>query len=97
MEVGTNTALEAELHGSEEPALVVTDYLLGWTDGFDVMLRFRAIYPQCPIIVFTSVLDESFAVRSTAADTRRTIEFRGLTMGATFSVKVVTGRIALSR
>jgi CheY-like chemotaxis protein len=63
VEVGTNTALEAELHGSEEPALVVTDYLLGWTDGFDVMLRVRAIYPQCPIIVFTSVVDKTLAAR----------------------------------
>src|SRR3712207_495823 len=63
VEIGTNAALETELQDPEEPVLVVTDYLLGWTDGFHVMQRVRAVYPQCPIIVFTSVGDETLAVR----------------------------------
>ena len=62
VEIGDERALEMALRDPAAPALAVTDYTLGWTDGFDVFQRIRTAYPQCLVIVFTGVGDETLAV-----------------------------------
>ncbi len=62
VEIGDERALEMALRGPAAPALAVMDYTLGWTDGFAVFQRIRTAYPQCPVIVFTGVGDETLAV-----------------------------------
>ena len=44
------------------PENAAQDYTLGWTDGFAVFQRIRTAYPQCLVIVFTGVGDETLAV-----------------------------------
>jgi DNA-binding response OmpR family regulator len=62
VEIGDERALEMALRDPAAPALAVTDYTLGWTDGFAVFQRIRTAYPQCLVIVFTGVGDETLAV-----------------------------------
>lgn len=63
VEIGDSHALETAFRHPVAPGLVVTDYVLGWTDGFDVFQRVRAAHPTCPVLVFTGVGDEALAVR----------------------------------
>jgi DNA-binding response OmpR family regulator len=63
VEIGDDGALETALQDSSEPALAVTDYALDWSDGLSVFQRVRAVYPHCPVIVFTGVGDETLAVQ----------------------------------
>ncbi|UQA63106.1 hybrid sensor histidine kinase/response regulator [Polyangium aurulentum] len=55
--------------GIEAPDLiaVVTDYQLRWTDGLDVLRRFKAQRPDIPVIMFTSSGDEEIAVEAMKA------------------------------
>ena len=62
IEIGDDSALEMALRNPTAPALAITDYTLGWTDGFYVFQRVRTVYPQCLVIVFTGVGDETLAV-----------------------------------
>ena len=60
--IGDDSALETALQSPTEPALAVTDYALNWSDGLSVFQRIKAVYPHCPVIVFTGVGDETLAV-----------------------------------
>lgn len=50
-----------------EPDLLVTDYALRWTDGFEVLDRLRAAWPGCPAVMFTGTGNEELAVRAIKA------------------------------
>ena len=63
VEIGDDRTLEVALQDPCEPALAVTDYALDWSDGLSVFQRVRAVYPHCPVIVFTGVGDETLAVQ----------------------------------
>ena len=78
VEIGTDAELEAELQGSAEPVLVVSDYLLGWTDAFDVLQRVRSVYPECPVIVFTGMGDDDLAARFITAGANGYVDKRDL-------------------
>jgi DNA-binding response OmpR family regulator len=62
VEIGDDSALETALQDPAVPSLAVTDYALNWSDGLAVFQRIRTAYPNCPVIVFTGVGDESLAV-----------------------------------
>jgi signal transduction histidine kinase len=36
-----------------EPYIVVTDYMLQWSTGLEVLRRVKAVCPDCPVIMFT--------------------------------------------
>src|SRR3712207_6058510 len=44
--------------------VVVTDYLLKWSNGLFVARAIKARYPDCPIVMFTNSGDEEVAVRA---------------------------------
>lgn len=51
--------------------IVVTDYILAWTDGQAVLKRIKEIHPDCPVIVFTVTGEDQAilkAVRKGGAD-----------------------------
>ena len=60
--IGDDNALKLALQDHTEPALAITDYALQWSDGLTVFRRIKAVYPHCPVIVFTGVGDETLAV-----------------------------------
>ncbi|MEW6366732.1 MAG: response regulator [Acidobacteriota bacterium] len=41
--------------------LVITDYRLGWTDGITVMYSFKAVWPECPVIMLAGAGHEETA------------------------------------
>ncbi|MGQ9462456.1 MAG: response regulator [Candidatus Fervidibacter sp.] len=47
--------------------IVITDYQLHWTDGFSVLRRIKACYPDCPVIMFTATGSEEIAVEAMKA------------------------------
>jgi two-component sensor histidine kinase len=49
------------------PDLLVTDYSLGWADGFAILALVRAAYPACPAVMFTGTGNEELAVRALKA------------------------------
>jgi two-component sensor histidine kinase len=49
---------------AREPALVVTDYQLKWSDGIEVLRRSKARFPECPVIMFTGSGSEEVAVEA---------------------------------
>ena len=62
------TTFEAALGlDAPEPALVVTDYQLKWSDGIDVLKRSKARFPDCPVVMFTASGDEEVAVEAMKA------------------------------
>ena len=42
--------------------LVVTDYVLGWTDGLAVTRAVKARHPLCPVVMYTGTGNEEVAV-----------------------------------
>jgi hypothetical protein len=44
--------------------LVVTDYLLRWSDGLAVLRAIKARYPECPVIMFTNSGTQEIAVEA---------------------------------
>ncbi len=44
--------------------LVITDYGLGFTDGFSLLDRLKAQWPDCPVILCTGTLSEEIAVEA---------------------------------
>ena len=47
---------------------VVTDFRLGWMDGFQVLHLVKQKAPDCPVIMFTSTGTEEIAVKGIKAD-----------------------------
>ncbi len=61
------------LHVSDKPSfesrlraggfdLVITDYHLRWTDGLTVLRQVKALWPHCPVVMFTGTGSEEIAV-----------------------------------
>ena len=44
--------------------LLVTDYDLGWTNGFEILKHVKKRYPEVPVIMFTGTGDQETAVRA---------------------------------
>ena len=44
--------------------LVITDYGLGFTDGFSLLDRLKTQWPECPVILCTGTLSEEIAVEA---------------------------------
>src|SRR5205809_3634506 len=44
--------------------LVITDYLLRWSDGITVLLAVKVRWPECPVIMFTGSGNEEIAVQA---------------------------------
>ncbi|QSJ16636.1 response regulator [Nostoc sp. UHCC 0702] len=44
--------------------LVITDYQLRWSNGLEVLRAIRAIYPDCPVIMFTNSGTQEVAVEA---------------------------------
>ena len=60
-EVGDAEALERALN-AQPFDLVITDYNLGFTDGFTLLGALKARWPDCPVILCTGTLSEEIAV-----------------------------------
>jgi len=60
-EVGDAEALERALNAKPFD-LVITDYNLGFTDGFTLLDALKARWPDCPVILCTGSLSEEIAV-----------------------------------
>jgi hypothetical protein len=60
-EVGDAEALERALNAKPFD-LVITDYNLGFTDGFTLLDALKAQWPDCPVILCTGTLSEEIAV-----------------------------------
>lgn len=52
---------------AREPALVVADYQLKWSNGIEVLKRSKARFPDCPVVMFTATGDEEVAVQAMKA------------------------------
>jgi two-component sensor histidine kinase len=44
--------------------ILITDYDLRWTNGFDIFQRARTVHPECCVIMFTGTGNEELAVRA---------------------------------
>jgi CheY-like chemotaxis protein len=44
--------------------VVITDYALGFTDGFIVLDTLKSKWPECPVILCTGTLSEEIAVKA---------------------------------
>jgi hypothetical protein len=60
-EVGDAEALERALN-AQPFDLVITDYNLGFTDGFTLLDALKTRWPDCPVILCTGTLSEEIAV-----------------------------------
>jgi len=47
--------------------LVITDYMLGWSDGLTIFHEIRSRYPDCPVIMATATGNEEVAVEAMKA------------------------------
>jgi PAS domain S-box-containing protein len=63
IEVGDPETLAAALDDGPFD-LVITDYGLGFTDGFALLDRLKAQWPECPVILCTGTLSEEIAVEA---------------------------------
>jgi len=63
VEVGDPTTLARALEGPQFD-LVITDYGLGFTDGFALLDTLKAQWPECPVILCTGTLSEEIAVEA---------------------------------
>jgi PAS domain S-box-containing protein len=63
IEVGDPKSLAAALDDGPFD-LVITDYGLGFTDGFALLDRLKAQWPECPVILCTGTLSEEIAVEA---------------------------------
>ncbi len=66
-EIPDRAALDRVLTSEPPPDLLVSDYSLGWADGFDIMAAVRAAHPACPAVMFTGTGNEELAVRALKA------------------------------
>jgi len=64
--VGGAAALESALAG-DRCDVVVTDYHLHWTTGLIVLRRIQALWPDCPVVMFTGTGSEEVAVEAMRA------------------------------
>lgn len=62
-EIGQPEDLEAALM-SVQFDLVITDYVLRWTDGLAVLQAIKARYPDCPVIMYTNSGTQETAVEA---------------------------------
>ncbi len=67
VEIPDRAALDRALAAGPRPALLVTDYSLGWADGFAILTAVRAPHPGCPAVMFTGTGNEELAVRALKA------------------------------
>ena len=63
VEVGDPVTLARALEGGPYD-LVITDYGLGFTDGFALLDTLKAQWPECPVILCTGTLSEEIAVEA---------------------------------
>jgi two-component system cell cycle sensor histidine kinase/response regulator CckA len=61
--VADEQALEGVLR-TEGPDVVVTDYVLSWCTGLDVIRRVRGRWPESPVVMVASSGDEAVAVEA---------------------------------
>lgn len=50
--------------GLKEFDLVITDYLLRWSNGLEILKAVKQQYPDCPVIMFTGTGSEEIAVEA---------------------------------
>jgi PAS domain S-box-containing protein/putative nucleotidyltransferase with HDIG domain len=59
---------DAQAHAlalAEEPFhLVITDYMLGWSNGLSILRDIKALWPECPVVMFTGTGNEEVAVEA---------------------------------
>jgi two-component sensor histidine kinase len=67
VEIPDQAALDRALASGSQPSLLVSDYSLGWADGFAILNAVRALYPHCPAVMFTGTGNEELAVRALKA------------------------------
>lgn len=65
LQVGEPTALPALL--AEPVEILVSDYMLRWSDGFAVLDRVKQASPDCCCVMFTGTGNEELAVRAMKA------------------------------
>ncbi|RKX70820.1 hypothetical protein DRP53_03720 [candidate division WOR-3 bacterium] len=65
-----------EIHGPEDFdrhlkegdfQLVITDYHLRWANGIEILHQVKAVYPDCPVIMFSGTGNEEIAVEAMKA------------------------------
>jgi len=44
--------------------LAITDYQLGWNDGLAILRDLKALWPECPVVMFTGTGNEEIAVEA---------------------------------
>lgn len=67
LEIPDRLTLDRALAGELRSDLLVSDYSLGWADGFAILAAVRAAYPDCPAVMFTGTGNEELAVRALKA------------------------------
>ena len=67
IEVSAQDSLDRALAPDRKPDLLVSDFSLGWTDGFELLRAARQAAPECPAIMFTGTGNEEIAVRAIKA------------------------------
>jgi PAS domain S-box-containing protein len=60
LEAATSAALDIALSQGDFE-LVITDYHLGFATGIDVLNRVKALYPDCPVVMFSLTGNEEIA------------------------------------
>jgi len=53
-----------QLLTSKQFELVITDYLLKWSDGLEILKMVKREYPSCPVVMFTGTGSEEIAVEA---------------------------------
>jgi two-component sensor histidine kinase len=66
-EIADRATLDRALAAGPRPDLLVSDYSLGWADGFTILTAVRAAHPDCPAVMFTGTGNEELAVRALKA------------------------------
>ncbi len=49
---------------SDGYSLVLTDYYIGWTDGFNVFKNVKSLWPDIPVIMVTETGSEEIAIQA---------------------------------
>jgi PAS domain S-box-containing protein len=63
-----NSAQElAQALEQDQPALVITEYHLSWSDGLTVLHTVKERRPKCPVVMFTGSGSEEIAVKAVKA------------------------------
>ena len=66
-ELPNRATLDQALAAAPAPDLLVSDYSLGWADGFAILAATRAAHPACPAVMFTGTGNEEVAVAAMKA------------------------------